>query len=94
MAKSCNAFKLALLKICQKHKLESIHIVDGLGNIYQMHKTIRQMGLDGKRQRKAPQQSCIKKQLDFYFACCARRNPNIYPVCLAMEPAEGDISHL
>lgn len=51
MAKSCNAYTLALLKICQKRTLENIHSVDGPGNVYQMHKTIKQMGWDGERQR-------------------------------------------
>lgn len=37
----------------------------------------------------------VPRTVGFHFACrCAPRNLNIYPVCLAVAPAGGDISHL
>jgi len=37
----------------------------------------------------------VLETVGFHFTCCcAQRNLNIYPVCLAVAPAEGDISHL
>lgn len=65
----------------------------GLETFTKCTKQLSRWGEMGRDRDKLPNRA-VSKTVGFYFACCAWRNLNIYPVCLAMEPAEGDISHL
>ena len=98
-------FILFINECCQHTRIHSVHTVDwvfvSLDRLVTIIKHMEQLGRQNDRNRaKLPDggnhfYTATSETVGFHFTCCcSQRNLNIYPVCLAMAPAGGDISHL